>query len=1266
MKYAYEDSNLDLASGDEGVDIGADIDVGATIDAGEYIDFEENIDAGDDIDVVETIDMSPDGRSQAFASQWFPNDDGLQLNSDCNEEEDIEAPPTQNDAAAADRAKQAQLLALLNINRGAHKPSAAEELSRRTKSQTPQAQQQLAEPKTAAGAEEAATGMNSMPPLARPMSHSGRNPARSPSASMREANWIQDDSVAQDKLDLPQSQPNPSSIESLLQKDAPERTDDSPSTREAHWLQGYIVTDATTKISQRQRERLKDNAAWHKPPAGKSVVHGNIPIEVFQDVEATFERNLLSLSAEGENNERRGPLEPPSDSLDQTQASCRQTTQTDSNKTSTGEQTTQSEPEAEAEAEEEEQEQEPQSSPMPVSWPSSPVQEIERWHPGIQPNLPPDSSFENAQLPPRSSPPALPASSPVREQPPAVEQTESDIREKFAIRPSQATTQTEDDDDLEVDIPLALGEDEDVHYSPKSPKAIVMSKRTRVASIVQVEETPASKLKSGELVKSVQGVDSSSGTSNDTSIVHATYMDMSSSAGKAVLSDRSPNIPRDGAGDLAGPQSGTQEPGEKEMANGFKKMTAEFAESSRLAVQTGKPPEAVDSTSPPPEQPARAHTAQPAASPNIARAERNISVSNFSFAKPGSPLKRKASGSPMASTHRAKNPKFALGQDFRPKRGSFNIVEEPSKEFEAYMQRRGSAIETPKERSRQTSEHRETRMQDVDSPSSERPNTSKTSKLAHGSHRKSPVQDADSGAQNDHGEAPLVPKLDTGKQGHNEHLARPKANEDLQPSKSLTKPAGRRHTGPFFVVDPTQEETADVSMDIDRPPSDGETSLICTYSRRPSVDKHALQAEYVLGQMIRSPCRGDRLYTAEVELPAQPDKPGHNVPLSQNKADTAIRDKTDTLSGTQARSSKGHASEGTRTEAKAAHVPIASGGENTRTSTDKTNMPVLNTPTQTGPAAPWMPEPPSAPTSAQQDRPEPTALETVYARFKQAYPTYKGNEKHFHSMCKQIHKHQKSLHKILWDDFVFKSRTVYKEYTDECLEEGTDAMPYLQYYNEKVSDIDYREGVLKNIGVLLMAIRESGPANGSASVSAQPSPGLTPSTMSPQLAQPSTQGAKTSSSMLPPKLPAAESSNKRKIPTATSSSMASRSRKSLSWQETSKLEMHPRRSSGPWISPPPPKRTKTAEIPTATRPSSSRASLSNLPDLTPSVAASSLKQKDPHRRHTTANLPPSAPASASANSGQTAPLDSIGRNTLTEYARSVMRTKSITGSGKGR
>lgn len=178
-KYAYDDSQIELASGNEGED----------------------------------TDMSPGNRSQAFASQWSPDDDKLQLGSDNNGREESEGLPAQDTQAAADRAKQAQLLALLNRNRGTRNQSAGRDTPRRTKSRTPQAQHQPAdrhssEPQTAAGAiganapsprpytnpdraSQTATDTIQMPPPARPATRNSERSARHSIPSAQEASWMQ-------------------------------------------------------------------------------------------------------------------------------------------------------------------------------------------------------------------------------------------------------------------------------------------------------------------------------------------------------------------------------------------------------------------------------------------------------------------------------------------------------------------------------------------------------------------------------------------------------------------------------------------------------------------------------------------------------------------------------------------------------------------------------------------------------------------------------------------------------------------------------------------------------------------------------------------------------------------------------------------------------------------------------------------------------------------------------------------------------------------
>ena len=78
---------------------------------------------------------------------------------------------------------------------------------------------------------------------------------------------------------------------------------------------------------------------------------------------------------------------------------------------------------------------------------------------------------------------------------------------------------------------------------------------------------------------------------------------------------------------------------------------------------------------------------------------------------------------------------------------------------------------------------------------------------------------------------------------------------------------------------------------------------------------------------------------------------------------------------------------------------------------------------------------------------------TIYGRFKEAYPEYKSNEKHFVAMCKKIEileEEERMEHRSLWDDFIIQHEGAYRQYLLDCAEQVEDPLPYEVYYRKKI------------------------------------------------------------------------------------------------------------------------------------------------------------------------------------------------------------------------
>ncbi|KAJ4308609.1 hypothetical protein N0V94_009282, partial [Neodidymelliopsis sp. IMI 364377] len=115
-------------------------------------------------------------------------------------------------------------------------------------------------------------------------------------------------------------------------------------------------------------------------------------------------------------------------------------------------------------------------------------------------------------------------------------------------------------------------------------------------------------------------------------------------------------------------------------------------------------------------------------------------------------------------------------------------------------------------------------------------------------------------------------------------------------------------------------------------------------------------------------------------------------------------------------------------------------------------------------------QPPSAPV----DIAKPA---TVFEAFKAAYPEYQGDIKHFKGQCAQVEKleqEDKMVPKWMWDDFIIRNRTDYKDYVVECLEQAEAAIPYIRFYKDTIRDTIYKKGIVDSRATLLKALQELG------------------------------------------------------------------------------------------------------------------------------------------------------------------------------------------------
>lgn len=100
---------------------------------------------------------------------------------------------------------------------------------------------------------------------------------------------------------------------------------------------------------------------------------------------------------------------------------------------------------------------------------------------------------------------------------------------------------------------------------------------------------------------------------------------------------------------------------------------------------------------------------------------------------------------------------------------------------------------------------------------------------------------------------------------------------------------------------------------------------------------------------------------------------------------------------------------------------------------------------------------------------------SVFELFKEAYPEYTGDVKHFQGQCTQIIKldrEDKMVPKWQWDDLIIRNRTDYKDYALQCVDQGENPEPYHRFYKDTIRDTIYRKGIIEGRSTLLEALRQ--------------------------------------------------------------------------------------------------------------------------------------------------------------------------------------------------
>ena len=97
---------------------------------------------------------------------------------------------------------------------------------------------------------------------------------------------------------------------------------------------------------------------------------------------------------------------------------------------------------------------------------------------------------------------------------------------------------------------------------------------------------------------------------------------------------------------------------------------------------------------------------------------------------------------------------------------------------------------------------------------------------------------------------------------------------------------------------------------------------------------------------------------------------------------------------------------------------------------------------------------------------------SLIKRFRDEYPAYAGDDKHFWNMCRRIeafHAQDRIEHSSLWDDYIIRNQDEYRRYLLECAEIAEDPLPYDQFYRREVSEPLYIKRVV-NLETLKKAL----------------------------------------------------------------------------------------------------------------------------------------------------------------------------------------------------
>lgn len=93
----------------------------------------------------------------------------------------------------------------------------------------------------------------------------------------------------------------------------------------------------------------------------------------------------------------------------------------------------------------------------------------------------------------------------------------------------------------------------------------------------------------------------------------------------------------------------------------------------------------------------------------------------------------------------------------------------------------------------------------------------------------------------------------------------------------------------------------------------------------------------------------------------------------------------------------------------------------------------------------------------------PVEPQNIFDKFKEAYPAYPGDMKHFAAICRkisQLFQANRMEHQSLWDDFIVRHKLEYSQYLRRCAEEAEDAVPYEDFYQTEIEAPQYHKRII--------------------------------------------------------------------------------------------------------------------------------------------------------------------------------------------------------------